>query len=62
MLVDRELTERQNRRLHRMLKAALLRIAAALEHLDFARPRGLERSQVLSLAESHWVSSHHRWW
>jgi hypothetical protein len=30
MLVDRELTERQNRRLDRMLKAAHLRLSATL--------------------------------
>lgn len=59
MLVDRELTERQNRRLERMLKAAKLRIAASVEGIDFRRPRGLERAQVLSLAEAHWVQSHH---
>ena len=59
MLVDRELTERQNRRLERMLKAAKLRIAASVEGIDFRRPRGLERAQILSLAEAHWVQSHH---
>ena len=59
MLVDRELTERHNRRLDRMLKAAKLRVAATVEGVDFRRPRGLERAQMLSLAESHWVGSHH---
>jgi DNA replication protein DnaC len=59
MLVDRELTERHNRRLERMVKAAHLRMAATVEGIDFRRPRGLERAQVLSLAESHWVASHH---
>lgn len=59
MLVDRELTERQNRRLERMLKTAHLRIAAVVEDIDFSQPRGLERAQILSLAESHWVRSHH---
>lgn len=59
MLVDRELTERHNRRLERMLKAARLRIAASIEDVDFARHRGLERAQVLSLAESQWIRSHH---
>jgi DNA replication protein DnaC len=59
MLVDRELTERQNRRLERMIKAARLRIAASVEEIDFRRPRGLERAQVLSLAEAHWVEAHH---
>ena len=59
MLVDRELTERHNRRLDRMLKAARLRVAATIEGIDFTRPRGLERAQMLSLAESHWVGKHH---
>ena len=59
MLVDKELTERQNRRLDRMLKAAHLRLSATVEGIDFSQHRGLERAQVLSLAESHWVSAHH---
>ena len=59
MLVDKELTERHNRRLGRMLKVARLRTAASVEGLDFSRPRGLERAQVLQLAESHWVDKHH---
>ncbi|HLX89557.1 MAG TPA: IS21-like element helper ATPase IstB [Acidimicrobiales bacterium] len=59
MLVDRELTERHNRRLERMVKAARLRVAATIEGVDFRRPRGLERAQVLTLAESHWVDRHH---
>jgi DNA replication protein DnaC len=59
VLVDRELTERANRRLERVLKAARLRFPATVEGIDFRRPRGLERAQILSLAESHWVDAHH---
>jgi DNA replication protein DnaC len=59
MLVDRELTERLNRKLARMRKAAHLRTDACIEDVDFRRHRGLERAQVLSLAESHWVDTHH---
>jgi DNA replication protein DnaC len=59
LLVDRELTERQGRRLERSLKIAKLRTTAVIEDVDFRRPRGLDRSQVLGLAESHWVASHH---
>jgi DNA replication protein DnaC len=59
LLVDKELTERQNRRLERNLKAAKLRISATVEAIDYSRPRGLERSQVLQLAETHWVAPHH---
>ena len=60
MLVDRELTERRKRRLDRMLKTAHLRLSATVEALDYDRPRrGLDRSTILSLAESHWVAAHH---
>jgi len=59
LLVDRELTERENRRMERYLKAAKLRINAVVEDVDFRRRRGLERPVVLSLAESGWVRSHH---
>jgi len=59
MLVDRELTERRNRKLERALRAAKLRLAATVEGIDFRRHRGIERAQVLSLAESHWVGSQH---
>ena len=59
LLVDREATERDNRRLDRNLKAAKLRISSAcIEDLDFRQPRGLDRSVVLSLASAQWVASH----
>jgi DNA replication protein DnaC len=59
LLVDRELTERRNRKLERGLKAARLRVPATIEDVDFRRHRGLERAQILTLAESHWVDAHH---
>jgi DNA replication protein DnaC len=59
MLVDRELTERANRRLQRVLKAARLRFPATIEDIDFRRQRGLERAQIMALAEAHWVDAHH---
>jgi DNA replication protein DnaC len=59
LLVDRELVARENRRMARSLKTAKLRAAAVIEDIDFRRSRGLDRSLVLSLAESHWVDSHH---
>ena len=59
LLVDRELTERENRRLARYLKAAKLRVPAVVEDLDFRISRGLERPVILGLAECHWVTNHH---
>jgi DNA replication protein DnaC len=59
MLVDRELTWRENRRLATRLKAAKLRHQACVEDIDFRAPRGLDRSVVLSLAQANWVAAHH---
>jgi DNA replication protein DnaC len=59
LLVDRELTERDSRRLDRYLKTAKLRTNAVIEDVDFRRHRGLERSVLLGLAESGWVANRH---
>jgi len=58
LLVDREASDRENRRLARQLKAAKLRSDAVIEDLDYRSPRGLDRATVLSLAEGHWVDAH----
>lgn len=58
LLVDREVQDRENRRLARHLKSARLRSDAVIEDLDLRTPRGLDRATVLSLAESHWVTAH----
>ncbi len=58
LLVDREMQDRENRRLARHLRAARLRSDAVMEDLDLRGPRGLDRSTVLGLAEAHWVSTH----
>ncbi|MHB1535296.1 MAG: IS21-like element helper ATPase IstB [Acidimicrobiales bacterium] len=59
LLVDRELAEREQRRLERYLKTAKLRTNAVIEDVDFRRARGLERAVILGLAESAWVAKHH---
>ena len=59
LLVDRELTARANRRLERHLKTARLRVPATVEDIDFRHPRGLDRAQILGLAQGHWAQ-HHR--
>jgi DNA replication protein DnaC len=60
LLVDRELTERENRRRARYLKSAKLRSNAVVEDVDFRRQRGLDRAQVLELAECAWVRNRHQ--
>ena len=43
LLVDRELAERESRRLERYLKSAKLRTNAVVEDIDFRSQRGLDR-------------------
>ena len=59
LLVDREWTARQDRRLARLLKAAHLKLPACPEDIDFAAPRGLDRARVHELAGARWVREHH---
>lgn len=59
LLVDRELAEREDRRMTRYLKAAKLRTNAVVEDIDFRARRGLERPVVVGLAEAGWVTSRH---
>ena len=59
-LVDRHWMWRENRSLKRRLTNAKLRDRqASIEAIDFRRPRGLDRSQIRSLANCDWVARHH---
>jgi len=50
LLIDREVTFRDNRRLSRRLAAAKLRQAATVEDVDYRTARGLDRALFQSLA------------
>ena len=58
LLVDREVVERDNRRLTTRLKKARLRQNASVEDIDYRHRRGLERSLMLSLAGCQWIQKH----
>src|SRR5215475_262195 len=59
LLVDRELTERDNRRLTTRLRQAKLRQTACIEDIDYRHPRGLEKSLMTRLVTCQWVREHH---
>ncbi len=59
LIVDREMTERENKRLVTRLRTAKLRMSASVEDIDFRHPRGLDKSLVLSLASNQWIPEHH---
>ena len=60
LLLDREVTARDNKRLSRRLRQARLRQNAVVEDTDFRTPRGLDRTLFLKLAGCDWIrQSHH---
>ncbi len=56
LMVDEELLCRSNNRITRLLKNAKLREQACLEDIVYKTGRGLDKSQIASLALCHWVS------
>ena len=56
LLIDRELTERENRRLETRLKKAKLRHCCCVEDLDFKASRGLDKALIISLAACIWIA------
>ena len=58
LLVDREATSRDNKRLARRLRDAKLRQAAVVEDTDYRTLRGLDRALFLKLAGCGWIREH----
>jgi len=55
LLLDREWNLRQDRGLNRRLQVAKFRETAVMEDLELSTKRGLQRSQVLYLAQQDWI-------
>jgi len=58
LLVDREWSIRQDKKLKRRIKNARFKDKAYIEDLEFSSQRGLDRSQILYLAQGQWISKH----
>ena len=59
LIVDYQMTDQENRRMQNRLRTAKLRLSASIEDMDFRQGRGIDRSQIMSLAGNQWVKSHH---
>jgi DNA replication protein DnaC len=60
LLLDREVTQRKDRRLKTRLRAAKLRFAqACVEDLDLGPARGLDRRLMAELSACNWIREHH---
>jgi DNA replication protein DnaC len=56
LLIDREITVRDNRRLTNLLLGAKLRYSNACgEEIDFRTPRRLGKEVILSLMQNNWI-------
>jgi DNA replication protein DnaC len=57
LIVDRQWTWKEDRRLKRLLQIARLKINACTEDIDFKTPRGLDKSVILHLAQCEWITN-----
>lgn len=58
LLVDREMTARESRRLTSRLRRARLRQPAVLDDIDYTVTRGLDRALIARLGEGRWLKEH----
>ena len=58
LLVDRERSERESRKLSNRLRRARLRQQASIEDIDYAAARGLDKSVIRGLARCRYVEHH----
>ncbi|MCU7860717.1 MAG: IS21-like element helper ATPase IstB [Candidatus Thiodiazotropha sp. (ex Lucinoma kastoroae)] len=58
LLVDREMTVRDDRRLKTRLRKAKLKQNASIEDLDTRQARGLDKALIVELASCQWIKQH----
>jgi DNA replication protein DnaC len=58
LLLERECSCRDDRRLTRLLQVAKLPLPAAVEDIDYRTPRGLDRGLLQRLASGQWIRNH----
>jgi DNA replication protein DnaC len=59
LLVDRQWTWQENKRMGRYLKNARLKLNACMEDIDYKTPRGIDQSVMMNLISCDWVRRHH---
>jgi DNA replication protein DnaC len=58
LLLDREASLRQDKRLAARLRIAKLRQQACVEDIDYRSPRGLDRAMMQKLINGGWIAAH----
>ena len=58
LLLNEELTQREQRKIERLVKQAKFRLKAHPEQIDYRAGRGLEKGKIRNLLEGHWLTHH----
>lgn len=58
IMIDREMTEQDNRRLNSRIRKAKLRQQACMQDIDYRNPRGLDKSLMKLLSQGKWIKEH----
>ena len=56
--IEREWLTRENRRTKRLLQHAKLQQSACIEDIDYAKTRGIIKSQLMELSNGQWIHQH----
>ncbi|MFO7943100.1 MAG: IS21-like element helper ATPase IstB [Anaerolineales bacterium] len=56
LLLEEECTQREHNRIQRRIRKARFQQSAWVQDLDFSARRGLERQQILQLAQTTWIT------
>ena len=59
LLVDRQCSWKEDRRMRRLLSNAKLKINGCIEDIDYRAARGLDKSMILQLASCNWIRHAH---
>lgn len=58
LLVDRQWTWKEDRKMNRLLQEAKLKIHACMEDIDYKSPRGIDRSMMMTLSSCDWIKQY----
>lgn len=58
LLVNNELTSRNNKKIQRLIRQAKLRLNAHLSDVDYSPKRGLRKEVVAQLTQNDWLANH----
>ena len=59
LLLEYEITGREQRRIERLTRQAKFRLRANLQEIDYHIERGLSKGKIRSLAQGEWLKQHH---